>query len=161
MRALLIAASLASACAPSPLGPTGLSYRYELGPSPGVLFVGEPLRFEWEPRRQLSGTVTVSDLTLCFALFGPWPDAETLKRESQAQPVQSPACPPPGAAVVSDVARTTSTAGIALKTEAPGPTRPGFYNLRQITLSVGPVQPDRSSGGGSIVADRIVEVRAR
>ena len=160
-RLLLIIASVFGACTPKELGPSGLEYRYELSPSPSVVFVGEPLRLEWRPLRRLTGTTTVSDVTLCFALIGPWPDVETLKRRLQASQAQSPTCPPADAAVVSDVVRTTSTAGATLRTEAPGATSPGFYNVRQITLSVGPVQPDRSSGGGSIVSDRVVEVRAR
>lgn len=161
IRALLFAATLAAACAPAPLGPSGLSYRYGLAPSPSVLFVGESLRFEWRPIRDLSGATATADLTLCFALFGPWADVETLKRESQSSRTQSPTCPPTGAAVVSDVVQTTSTAGTTLHAEAPGLSRPGFYNLRQIVLKVEPVQPDRSSRGGSEVSDRVVEVRAR
>ena len=123
-RALLIVAIVLGACAPAEPGPSGLEYRYELSPSPSVLFVGEPLRFEWMPLRRLTGTTTVSDITLCFALFGPWPDVETLKRRSQASHAQSPTCPPADAAVVSDVVRTTSTAGATLEAVAPARSAP-------------------------------------
>jgi len=56
---------------------------------------------------------------------------------------------------------TTTAAGGRLKIDASVPERPGFYNLRQISL-IGPAtKPDGSISSGSITSDRIVEVRGR
>ncbi len=135
------------------------SFRYELALGSDVFAVGEPLRLRWEPHRYEGFTNGIANVTLCFALFGPFPDAASAKDASSADR-DPPACPPTGAAVASDVVPTTSAVGATLNASAPAPQQPGFYDLREIqigTLSVGSTQTQ----GQTVVHHRIVEVRAR
>jgi hypothetical protein len=126
-----------------------------------VLTAGDSLHLEWAPHPDPNYAMVTSDVTLCFAFFGPWPDAATVKRETQAVGSSLPSCPPAGAAVASENVRTTTAAGGRLKIDAPVPDRPGFYNLRQISL-IGPAtKADGTISGGSVSFDRIIEVRGR
>lgn len=155
---LLIAAALVGGCdglAPqaTQASQTVPSFRYELSPATDVLTAGEALHYEWAPHPDPNYATKTADVTLCFGLFGPWPDAATLKREFSAP--QTAACPPPGATVASESVRTTSSAGTRLTVVAPGPPLPGFYNLRQINIF------SAGLSGGSLSFDRVVEVRAR
>jgi hypothetical protein len=154
--ALLIAAALVSGCnglTQPQASKTVPSFRYELSSATDVLMVGESLHYAWVPHADPNYATGTADVTLCFGLFGPWPDAATLKREFSGS--QAAACPPPGATVASEIVRTTSSAGTRLKADAPGPAIPGFYNLRQINIF------RAGSTGGSMTFDRVVEVRAR
>ncbi len=134
--------ALLTACAglePVHASPKVPSYSYQLEPASEVLMAGEALHFEWAPRVDPNFATASADVTLCFAFYGPWPDVATLKRESTSADRQ-PTCPPAG---------------------LPGPTRPGFYTLRQISL-FGPVTIDpNSTRSGALTSDRVVEVRAR
>jgi hypothetical protein len=150
----LIGAALVSSCNSLPVpSHSAASFRYELSPATDTVMVGEPLHYEWVPRADPNYETGTADVTLCFGLFGPWPDAATVKREFSAS--QTAACPPPGAAVASQSVRTTSSAGARLKADAAAPAIPGFYNLRQVNIF------QAGSRGGSMTFDRVVEVRAR
>lgn len=155
--ALLIAAALVSGCnglALPQASQTVPSFRYELSSATTeVLTAGEAVHYEWVPHADPNYATGTADVTLCFGLFGPWPDAATVKREFSAS--QAAACPPLGATVASDSLRTTSSAGTRFKGDTPGPAIPGFYNLRQINIF------RAGSRGGSMSFDRVVEVRAR
>jgi len=152
------ACSAVSTIGPSPSLP---SFSYQLEPVPEVLTAGDALHLDWAPHPDPNYATLTSDVTLCFAFFGPWPDAATLKRETMTLGSNLPTCPPTGAATTSQSVRTTTAAGARLKIDASVPPTPGFYNLRQITL-VGPTPyATCCSRGGSMTSDRIVEVRAR
>jgi hypothetical protein len=152
--ALLTGAALFSSCNSLPVpSHSAASFRYELSSATDVLTVGEPLHFEWVPHADPNYETGTADVTLCFGLFGPWPDAAAVKREFAAS--QTAACPPPGAAVASESVRTTSSAGARLKADATAPALPGFYNLRQVNIF------RAGSTGGSMTFDRVVQLRAR
>jgi len=137
------------------------SFSYQLEPIAEVLTASDSLHLEWVPHPDPNYTTLTSDVTLCFAFLGPWPDAATVKRETMTLGSSLPTCPPAGALVTSQNVRTTTAAGARLKIDASVPDRPGFYNLRQISL-VGPTSYSNCcSRGGSMTADRIVEVRVR
>jgi hypothetical protein len=159
---LVLASALLSGCngLGVPQATTAVpSFRYELSltstrdPTTPVITVGEPLHYEWVPHADPNYATGTAEVTLCFALFGPWPDVATLKREFSSSPDAE--CPPPRATVVSESVRTTSSAGTRFKADAPGPANPGFYNLRQINIF------RSGSTGGSMIFDRVVEARAR
>lgn len=161
--AALVVAAVLSACTaltPTPASPRVPSFSYQLESMPEVLTAGEPLHFEWAPHQDPNYTTKTADLTLCVAIFGPWPDVATLKRESA--PLDGrPTCPPTGAAAMSENVRATTAGGPRLSASAAALSRPGFYNVRQIMI-IGPVTTDAGSvSSGSQSADRIVEVRAR
>jgi hypothetical protein len=156
-----VAVGACSSLSPIAPAPTRPSFSYQLEPITDVLIAGDSLHLEWAPHPDPNYTTLTSDVTLCFAFLGPWPDAATLKRETQALGSSPPTCPPAGAAVTSPSVRTTTAAGESLKIDASVPDRPGFYNLRQISLISPATKPDGSISGGSITSDRIVEVRAR
>jgi len=124
--------------------------------------VGDQLHLEWAPHPDPNYTTLTSDVTLCFAFLGPWPDPDTVKRETMIPGSNTPTCPPDiGTAGTTKNLRTTTAAGTRLKVDASTPDRPGFYNLRQIML-VGPATTaDGNVSSGSMVLSRIVEVRAR
>lgn len=132
---------------------TSAGFRYDLEPVPSVLLVGEPIHVEWVSHLDPNFSA-LADVTLCFALSGPWPDAVTLKKEMDAFQTTA-ACPPNGAAVVSDTVRITSDRRGCLRADAPGLSLPGFYSLRQVNIA------RVASGGTSIASDRMIEVRAR
>ena len=161
-RLILVSAAL-TACGLSPIvrSPTVPSFSYELEPTADVLTAGDALHLEWAPHPDPNYTTLTSVVTLCFAFFGPWPDAATVKSETMTAGSSLPTCPPAGAAATSQSVRTTTAAGSRLKVDASVPDRPGFYNLRQITL-IGPaVKADGTVSSGSMTSDRIVEVHAR
>jgi len=164
MAVLVLLGAVVGACSSvSPIAPapTRPSFSYQLEPMADVLTAGDSLHLEWAPHPDPNYTTLTSDVTLCFAFFGPWPDAATVKRETQALGSSLPTCPPAGAAGTSPSLRTTTAAGARLKIDASVPDRPGFYNLRQISL-IGPAtKPDGGMSSGSLTSDRIVEVRAR
>jgi hypothetical protein len=157
--ALLIAIS-GTACGfsgPQPSqGPPVRSFSYELAPIASALPVGESLHFVWEPHQDPNFAAATADMTLCFGLFGPWPDVGTLKSEIQAQrDGGTVTCPLSRAAVTSDALHTTSAAGERLTAEALGPSQPGFYDLREVNIA------RAGAHGSTVVLHRIVEVPAR
>lgn len=131
-------------------GRTG--FRYELAPPPTVLTVGEPIHVEWVAHPD-SNYALATDTTLCFALMGPWPDADSARQQIQATQPREWTCPVPGAAVMSPTVQVTAP-GASLKADIAGVMTPGFYNLRQMQIARLP------SGSFSGSFDRIVEVRA-
>jgi hypothetical protein len=158
LSAVLGACSVVSTIGPSPSLP---SFSYQLEPATDVMIAGDALHLDWAPHPDPNYTTLTSDVILCFAFLGPWPDAATLKRESVTPGSNTPTCPAAGAASTSPSVRTTTAAGTRLRADATVPATPGFYNLRQITL-IGPTPyATYSSRGGSMTSDRIVEVRAR
>jgi hypothetical protein len=164
MAALVLLCAAVAACTgslPTAPAPTLPSFSYQLEPMADVLTASDSLHLEWVPHPDPNYTTLTSDVTLCFAFLGPWPDAATLKRETQALGSSLPTCPPTGAAATSQSVRTTTAAGARLKIDASAPDRPGFYNLRQISL-IGPAtKADGSISSGSLTSHRIVEVRTR
>jgi hypothetical protein len=160
---LLLTAAVSACSGPSPSAPapTRPSFTYQLEPLADVLTAGDSLHLEWVPHSDPNYTTLTADVTLCFAFFGPWPDAATAKSTTQTLGSSLPTCPPAGAAATSQSVLTTTAAGGRLKIDASVPDRPGFYSLRQISL-IGPAtKADGSISSGSITSDHIVEVRAR
>jgi len=160
---VLLGAALGACSGSLPIAatPSVPSFSYQLEPIAEVLTASDSLHLEWVPHPDPNYTTLASDVTLCFAFLGPWPDAATVKRETMTLGSSLPTCPPAGALVTSQNVRTTTAAGARLKIDASVPDRPGFYNLRQISL-VGPTSYSNCcSRGGSMTADRIVEVRVR
>lgn len=143
----------ARAVAPGQLSTAGSTgFRYELAPLPTVLTVGEPIHVEWVAHPDQNYALAINT-TLCFALMGPWPDADTAKQQIQATQPREPTCPVAAAAVMSPTVQVTAP-GASLKADSAGVMAPGFYNLRQVNITRQP------SGGASVSSDRIIEVRA-
>ncbi len=164
MAVLVLLSAAVAACTgslPTAPAPSLPSFSYQLEPMADVLTASDSLHLEWVPHPDPNYMTLTSDVTLCFAFLGPWPDAATVKRETMTLGSSLPTCLPVGAAVTSQSVRTTTAAGARLKIDATVPDRPGFYNLRQISL-IGPAtKADGSISSGSLTSDRIVEVRTR
>jgi hypothetical protein len=158
MRRLLIAlALLGTACGPasSVVEPRFPEYRYTIAIPTAPVAPDEELHLVWEPRLALGLATEVSTIELCVALFGPWESVDALKRAMSAA-ATGPSCPPKGAARSSDTMRTMSNSGARLATDLVIPSAIGFYDVRQIAITIG-------SGGSAsaMAAGGIIEVRNR
>lgn len=143
---------LTSACAPAavPSGERSALYEYTMDAPTRTLGSGERLELTWKPRLVAGGASGVFDVQLCAALFGPFDGVDVLKKQMEALSPK-PICPMAGAAVTTGPLRTTSSNSTPLSAEIVVPVTPGFYDLRQISIT----------GTNSTMAGGIVEVRPR
>jgi hypothetical protein len=87
---VLVSAALGACTGVSPIAPSPSvpSFSYQLEPIPDVLTASDSLHLEWAPHPDPNYTTLISDVTLCFAFLGPWPDAETVKRETMTTRIE-------------------------------------------------------------------------
>ena len=156
MRRLLVAlALLAATCGPAASVPEPRfpQYQYAIAIPATPVAPNEELHLVWEPHLAPGLATAVSTMELCVALFGPWESVDALK-SAMSSAVTGPSCPPKGAALSSDTLRTRSDSGARLATDLVIPSATGFYDVRQITITV-----TSGATAGAMSGDGIIEVR--
>ncbi len=102
----------------------------------------------WEPRLASESSTSFYGMQLCLALFGPWESVDALKKAATYD--SGATCPPTGAIATSQTLRTASNSGARMAADVMVPSAPGFYDLRQISIS---------DSGNSTSAGSVIEVR--
>lgn len=152
---VMLAACGFSGPLPAP-SPSVRSFSYEMSSPSGPITAGASLHLVWAPHVDPNFQTGVADVSLCFGVFGPWPDAATLKSAIDGRRDGATAtCPLGGAVVTSDVVHTTSAAGEQFVVDTTGPREPGFYDFQQV------IAAKTDHGGSTTVLHRFLEVRAR
>jgi hypothetical protein len=154
-RVLIALAALATTCGPasSVLEPRFPQYQYTIAIPTGPVAPNEALHLVWEPHLAPGLATAVSTTELCVALFGPWESVDALK-SAMSTAATGPSCPPKGAAMSSETMRTTSDSGARLATDLVIPSAAGFYDVRQISITV-----TSGATAGAMSSDGIIEVR--
>jgi hypothetical protein len=156
MRALLVgclvvASSCGPAAAPGNSSREGHAlYHYLIDTPTRPLTAGDRIQLSWKPRLAASDASEVTDVVLCAALFGPFESADVLKKAMDGLSPKA-SCPMTGSAVATEPLRTPSNSDKSVATEITVPSRPGFYDFRQVAVT----GTSAMSGAG------IIEVRPR
>ena len=152
---MVLSACTLSGPLPAP-SPSVRPFSYEIPSPSGPVTAGSPLHLVWAPHVDPNFQTSVADMSLCFAVFGPWADAAAVKSVVEVRRYgATPTCPLDGSVVISEVIHTTSAAGNQFVVDTASPREPGFYVFQQV------VAAKTDHGSSTTVLHGVFEVRAR